>query len=72
MQLQVSQNEIGHMFDRHVLYTKSEVADRLKICQRTLFSLMSRGKLPHLRVGRQVRIAGADLITFLELSYERN
>lgn len=34
----------------------SEVADRLGVCRATVYELVSRGQLPHVRVGNAIRI----------------
>jgi excisionase family DNA binding protein len=58
------------MFDRYTLYNRQEVAERLRICVRSLHDLLAAGKIRYVRIGRQVRIPGADLLEFIRNSYE--
>ncbi len=48
------------------LLTPTEVAKLLKVSPRTLHRLIGAGKLPIVRVGRQVRIHPDDLARFIE------
>ncbi len=47
------------------LLTVAEVADALRVSNMTVYRLIKAGDLPALRVGRNYRIRGADLATFL-------
>ena len=52
------------MNDREVL-TVAEAAQWLQISKNTVYELIRRGKLPHFRVGRGIRIFKDELIAFL-------
>lgn len=46
--------------------TVSEVAGRLSVCPQTVRTLIRTGKLPAFRVGREFRVALADLAALRE------
>jgi excisionase family DNA binding protein len=48
------------------LLTPEQVAERLQVTERTVYSWLRRGKLPALKLGRLWRIRPDDLETFLE------
>ena len=48
------------------LLTVREVAKRLGVCTATVYALCDRGELPHVRISNAVRIAPADLASFIE------
>ena len=48
------------------LLTPEQVAERLRVTERTVYSWLRRGKLPALKLGRLWRIRPDDLETFLE------
>jgi len=48
------------------LFTVEEVAERLKLSQKTIRRLIERGDLPAIRFDRVIRIKQADLEAFLE------
>jgi excisionase family DNA binding protein len=50
------------------LLTVREVAERLGVCERTVFTLTQEGKLPAARIGRAVRYDPSDIATFIEAS----
>ena len=50
------------------LFTIEEVAETLNVSSRTVRRLIESGALPVHRLGRLVRIADADLVTFLAAS----
>ena len=52
------------MIDREIL-TVAEAAEFLQISPNKLYELIRRGKLPHFRVGRGIRIFKDELIAFL-------
>ena len=52
------------MNDREVL-TVAQAAQWLQISKNTVYELIRRGKLPHFRVGRGIRIFKDELIAFL-------
>lgn len=43
-----------------------EVAARLGVCNATVYALVRRGQLPHIRVSNAIRIAPADLEDCIE------
>lgn len=47
------------------LLTVREVAQRLKVSRATVYSLVARGKLPHVRVSNAIRFRRADLEAFI-------
>jgi len=53
------------------VFTIPEVADYLKISKSKIYDLVSRKKIPHLKVGRNVRIRESDLLKWLELQIEK-
>lgn len=48
------------------LYTPEEVAERLKVTRRSVYTWLQAGKLRGLRAGDQWRVAEADLMAFLQ------
>ena len=54
------------------IYTVPEVAAYLKISKSKVYYLMSRKAIPHLRLGRNVRIRGSDLEAWLETCVEQS
>jgi excisionase family DNA binding protein len=51
--------------------TVAEVAQTLRLSQATIRKWLDDGRLPHVRIGRRVRIVRADLDRFMELGYSR-
>jgi excisionase family DNA binding protein len=49
-----------------LLLKPREAARALAISERTLWELTKRGKIPHVRIGRAVRYAPADLEAWIE------
>lgn len=43
-----------------------EAAAYLSLCERSLWSLMNSGEIPHVRIGRSVRYAISDLDAYIE------
>ena len=48
------------------LLTVREVAARLVVSRATVYKLVDRGELPHVRISNAIRIAPADLNAFIE------
>ncbi len=48
------------------LLTVRDVAERLAVSTATVYALVERGELAHVRVSNAIRIARSDLITYLE------
>ena len=46
--------------------TKDEVATQLRVCKRTVETLMSTGQLGYVKVGRSVRIPTGAVTSYLE------
>jgi excisionase family DNA binding protein len=51
--------------------TVAEVAALLRLNQQTIRNWLDAGKLPHIRVGRRVRILRSDLDHLIETGYDR-
>jgi excisionase family DNA binding protein len=47
------------------LLTVREVAEYLAVCTATVHALCASGELPHFRVSNSIRVAAADLMTFV-------
>ena len=47
-------------------YTVPEVAELLKISQSKMYRLVQRGSIPHVKIGRNVRISESDLKDWLQ------
>ena len=50
--------------DKSKYYTPRELTERYNVNMRTIQRLIGRGELPALRIGRQFRISGLDLIAY--------
>lgn len=50
--------------DTHL--TKNEVASQLRVCKRTVETLMSTGQLGYVKIGRSVRIPSQAVAVFLQ------
>ena len=53
------------------VFTIPEVADYLKISKSKIYYLVSQKQIPHLRLGRNVRIRESDLQKWLEHQAEK-
>lgn len=53
------------------VFTIPEVAAYLKISKSKIYNLVSQKQIPHLKVGRNVRIREADLQKWLDLQTEK-
>jgi len=53
------------------VFTIPEVAAYLKISKSKFYDLLSHKKIPHLKVGRNVRIRESDLLRWEELQIEK-
>ena len=58
------------LFEDPIL-TVPEVAHYLKMSKSKIYYLVSRKKIPHLKVGRNVRIRVSDLQTWMNLQIEK-
>ena len=54
------------MSDAPLLLTTAQVALKLAVSERTVESLISRGQLTSLRIGRARRIPSASVVAFIE------
>jgi len=50
----------------HEFMTVAEVAERLRVSERTVRQLIMRGELPAIKIGKEWRIARAELEAFLK------
>ena len=48
------------------IYTIPEVARYLKLSKSKVYYLVQSGEIPHLKIGRNVRIRGADLLKWMD------
>jgi prophage regulatory protein len=48
------------------IFTIPEVAQHLKLSKSKVYSLVQQGKIPHVRIGRNVRIKERELQAWLE------
>jgi excisionase family DNA binding protein len=53
------------------IYTVPEVAKLLKISQSKLYAWAKQGKIPSVKIGKNVRIRESDLIDWLNLQQRR-
>jgi excisionase family DNA binding protein len=58
-------NQSFHQFEDPIL-TIPEVARYLKISKSKIYSLVAREEIPHLKIGRNVRIRRKDLQAWME------
>lgn len=59
-------SELQHGSPPRLLVSEREAASMLSICPRSLWTLRTAGEIPHVRVGRSVRYAVADLERWIE------
>lgn len=50
-----------------MLLTVDQVAEQLGVSTKQVRRLIASGELPHHRIGRLIRVTGADLMTFIRL-----
>ena len=55
-----------------LLWTKSEVAQQLKVSTRTVYRLVAEGFLPNIRIGRCIRIEQQAVYHFVEAQRQYN
>ena len=48
------------------IYTIPEVAGYLKISRSKIYYLANRGEIPHIRIGRNIRILESELLVWLQ------
>jgi excisionase family DNA binding protein len=53
------------------LWTVAEVASHMRVSNMTVYRLIKAGELPAIRVGKNYRIRGTDLLAYLEASVTR-
>ncbi len=53
------------------IFTVPEVAEYLKISKSKIYYLVSRNEIPHIRIGRNVRIRRTDLHKWMERKVSR-
>ena len=50
---------------KETIYTVPEVAAYLKICKSKLYAMIRHGEIPHIKIGKNVRILESDLEEWL-------
>ena len=50
----------------HCVYTIMDVAMILKVSEKTVYRMIKERKLPHIRVGKQIRVSAAVLERYLQ------
>lgn len=63
-----SQAAVGVDSDSPLLLTELQAAKVLSVCPRTLWTLRTEGRIPHIRIGRAVRYARGDLVAWIQNS----
>ena len=58
-------NESRSPTDLQSLLSVKQVAKKLGVCTRTVYELVERGALPHIRVLNAIRVAPSDLAAFV-------
>lgn len=53
------------------IMTAPDVAKYLKLCKAKVYYLIQRKQIPHLRIGRNVRVRKSDLLKWLEQKLEK-
>lgn len=48
------------------IYTVPQVAEYLQISRSKMYDWVKKGKIPHLRIGRNIRIRESELLEWLE------
>ncbi len=57
--------DAAHVVLPEALLTVREVAERLGVCRASVYAMVERGDIPHVRVGTRVRIRTADLAVYV-------
>lgn len=57
---------LQHGSTPRLLVSEREAASMLSICPRSLWAIRTAGEIPHVRVGRSVRYAVADLEQWIQ------
>ena len=53
------------------IMTAPEVAKYLKLCKAKVYYMIQRREIPHIRIGKNVRIRKSDLVKWLETKFEK-
>ena len=48
--------------------TVPEVAEILRVCTKTVYKLIREGSIPHVKIGREIRVPKGHLIDYLQNS----
>lgn len=48
--------------------TVPEVAEILRVCTKTVYKLVKEGSIPHVKIGREIRVPKGRLIDYLQNS----
>ena len=51
------------------IYTVPEVAQYLKLSKSKVYRLVQMGRIPYVRIGRNVRIRESDLVKWIDANY---
>lgn len=51
-----------------MVLTVPEVAEILRVCTKTVYKLIKEGSIPHVKIGREIRVAKGLLIDYLQNS----
>ena len=52
------------------VYTVPEVAEHLKLSKSKVYAMVKAGKIPCIRIGRNVRILESDLVEWIEAKHK--
>ena len=51
-----------------MVLTVPEVAEILRVCTKTVYKLIKEGSIPHVKIGREIRVSKGLLIDYLQNS----
>lgn len=51
-----------------MVLTVPEVAEILRVCTKTVYKLIKEGSIPHIKIGREIRVPKGRLIDYLQNS----
>ena len=60
------------MIELDPIYTVREVSQYLKLSRSKIYYMIQRKRIPHIRLGRNVRIRQSDLINWLSQNVEKS
>ncbi len=59
---------MNHQLD--TIFTVTETAKYLKISKTKMYNLVKAGEIPHLKIGKNVRIRETDLVKWMESQFK--